>query len=287
MTNADRRRPWTWRRVARKAPLVAGKGLLGLAFILAALFPLAWLIISGFKSRTEVTHTPFQFFPEVWRWQNYAQILNDPAFLRAAALSFGGALVFALLSLTINSMAAYVFARLDFRFKTAAWLAVIGTMFIPWMAILLTSFIVVSQLRMLNTLAVLLLPAAASAGQIFFMRQFYYAVPRSLEEAALMDGAGPFRIFLSIFVPMSKPIFVVVAMTSFLGYWNSYVWPVMTLSNTKLYQIQQFLATFKAERSTELGLLMAGSALASAPVIILCLILQRYLVEGVKMTGIK
>lgn len=256
-------------------------------FALGALFPLAWLVVSGFKSRTEVNRTPFQFFPEVWRWENYAQILSDPAFLQTVFVTLGGALIFASLSLVVNSLAAYVFARLEFRFKPILWLIVIGTMLLPGMSILLTSFIVVSRLGMLDTLAVLILPGAASAAQIFFLRQFYLSVPKALEESALIDGAGRFRIFLSIFVPMSKPVFVVVAMTSFLAFWNSFVWPVMTISSPNLFQIQQYLALFRSERGSELGLLMAGSALAATPVIILCLVLQRYIVEGIKISGLK
>lgn len=280
-----RRRPG--RPLGTRILVVGGKAVLVLAFVLGALFPLAWLVISGFKSRTEVTRTPFQFFPEIWRWENYAQILGDPAFIRTVLVSLGGALLFAALSLVVNSFAAYVFARLEFRFKRVLWLLVIGTMFLPGMAILLTSFIVVSRLQMLDTLAVLVLPGAASAAQIFFLRQFYLSVPKALEESALIDGAGRFRIFLSIIVPMSKPVFVVVAMTSFLAFWNSYVWPVLVISSPELVQIQQYLATFRLERGAELGLLMAGSALAAAPVIILCLLLQRYIIEGIKISGIK
>ncbi|MFT4030189.1 MAG: carbohydrate ABC transporter permease [Protaetiibacter sp.] len=274
----------------RRAAKIVGtvlRTIIGVAFVLGALFPLAWLVVSGFKSRTEVTRSPFQFFPDVWRWENYTQILEDPAFLQAVFVSFSGALIFAALSLIVNSFAAYVFARLDFRFKKALWVLVISTMLLPGMAILLTSFVVVTRLHMLDTLFVLILPAAASATQIFFLRQFYLSVPLALEESARIDGAGRFRIFLSIFVPMSRPVFVVVAMTSFLAFWNSYVWPVLTISSPNLVQIQQYLATFRAERASELGLLMAGSALAAAPVIVLCLILQRYLVEGIRISGMK
>ncbi len=283
-------RPARHPRGARGPRIAAGllRGILVVAFLFGALFPLAWLVISGFKARNEVTRTPFQFFPEVWKWENYAQILSDPAFLRTVLVTLAGALIFAALSVAINSMAAYVFARLDFAFKRLVWVVVIGTMFLPGMAILLTSFIVVTRLHMLDTLAVLILPGAASAAQIFFLRQFYLSVPRALEESAFIDGAGRFRIFVSIFVPMSKPVFVVVAMTSFLAFWNSYVWPVMTISSPDLFQIQQYLASFRFERgNSELGLLMAGSALAAAPVIILCLVLQRYIVEGIKISGIK
>jgi len=264
-----------------------GKALAGAAFILAALFPLAWMVIAGFKSKTEVIQTPFQFFPEVWLWENYAQILADPTFTRTMLWTFLGAVLFTLLALTVNSLAAYAFARLDFRFKRTLWVLVITTMFIPGMTILLTSFIVVTNLQMLDTLAVLVIPGAASAGMIFFIRQFYLSVPASLEEAAMLDGCGRVRIFTHLFLPLSKPPFVVMGITAFLAYWNSYVWPILTITTPEQFVVQQYLATFRSERSTELGILMAGSVLAAAPVIILFLIFQRQIIGNIKLAGLK
>lgn len=264
-----------------------GKGLAGAVFILAALFPLAWMIIAGFKAKTEVISTPFQFFPEVWKWENYAQILADPTFTRTMLWTFLGAVLFTVLALAVNSLAAYAFARLDFRFKRTIWILVITTMFIPGMTILLTSFIVVTRLEMLDTLAVLVIPGAASAGMIFFIRQFYLSIPSSLEEAAMLDGCGRLRIFTHLFLPLSKPPFVVMGITAFLAYWNSYVWPILTITTPEQYVVQQYLATFRSERSTELGLLMAGSVLAAAPVIILFLIFQRQIIGNIKMAGLK
>lgn len=263
------------------------KALFGIIVILAALFPLAWMVIAGFKSKTEVVKTPFQFFPEVWMWENYAQILSDPTFLRTMSWTFAGAILFTLLALTINSIAAYAFARLDFRFKGVLWVVIITTMFVPGMTILLTSFVVVSELKMLDSLAVLVLPGAASAGTIFFIRQFYLSIPASLEEAAMLDGCSRFQIFWRLFLPLSRAPFVVMGITSFLAYWNSYVWPIMTITNPNMYVVQQYLATFRSERATELGMLMAGSVLAAAPVIILFLIFQKQIIGNIKMAGLK
>ncbi|WP_406248339.1 carbohydrate ABC transporter permease [Microbacterium sp. M] len=267
--------------------VIIGKVIAGVLFIVAALFPLAWMVIAGFKSKTEVIQTPFQFFPEVWRWENYAQILADPTFTRTMGWTFLGAVLFTLLNLSVNSLAAYAFARLDFRFKRTLWVAVITTMFIPGMTILLTSFIVVTRLSMLDTLAVLVIPGAASAATVFFIRQFYLNIPASLEEAAMLDGCGRVRIFFRIFLPLSKPPFVVMGITAFLAYWNSYVWPIMTITTPERFVVQQYLATFRSERSSELGLLMAGSVLAAAPVIILFLIFQRQIIGNIKMAGLK
>jgi multiple sugar transport system permease protein len=197
--------------------------------------------------------------------------------------------VFSLLSLVINSMAAYVFARLDFAFKRMTWTVTIATMFIPGMAILLTSFLVVAQLRMLDTLAVLVLPASASAAHMFFLRQFYLGLPKSLEEAALIDGCGRFSTFTRIFVPLSGPPFVIVGITSFLAYWNAYVWPTMTISDRNLFQIQQILVALRgtAGRFSDMGMLMAGSMIAALPAILLFLVFQKYIIEGAKLSGVK
>ena len=263
------------------------KGIVGAIFIAAALFPLAWMVIAGFKSKTEVIATPFQFFPEVWKWENYAQILADPTFLRTLGWTFLGAVLFTLLSLSVNSLAAYAFARLEFRFKKTLWVLVITTMFIPGMTILLTSFIVVTRLFMLDTLAVLVIPGAASAASVFFIRQFYLNIPSSLEEAAMLDGCGRIRIYFNLFLPLSKPPFVVMGITAFLAYWNSYVWPILTITSPDKYVLQQYLATFRSERNTELGLLMAGSTLAALPVVVLFLVFQRQIIGNIKMAGLK
>lgn len=260
---------------------------IGILVASIALFPLLWMAIAGFKAKTEVLSTPFRFFPERWLVGNYISILQDSMFLKSMIITFGGAVLFAALSLAINASAAYVFARLEFRFKRVLWVYVIMTMFIPGMAILVTSFIVVTKLQMLDTLAVLVLPGVASAGHMFFIRQFYLNIPLALEEAALIDGAGRFKIFTHIFLPMSYPVFVIVGIGSYLGYWNSFVWPTMTITNVNLFQIMQYLATFRSERGTEMGMLMAGSSLAAVPTIVLFLIFQKYIIRGIKISGLK
>lgn len=261
--------------------------VLATLIVVSTMLPLAWMVISGFKGKSEVVRTPFQFFPEIWIWQNYVDILGDPAFVQAMVMTFVGAIIFTVLSLAVNSFAAYAFARLDFRGKRFWWIFCITPMFIPGMAILLTSFVVVSNLGMLNTLAVLIIPGVAAAAQMFFIRQFYLNTPIALEEAALIDGASRWRIFWSIFLPQSQGVFVVVGVGSYLAYWNAYVWPILTIQDPGLQQIMQYLAGFRSERGNEWGLLMAGSTLAALPTIILVLVFQRYIVNGVRLAGMK
>lgn len=261
--------------------------IVGLGFAVMALLPLVWMVLAGFKENSEVTASPVKLLPTTWMVSNYTSIAADPTFLRSVALTGLGAVLFTVGSLLINSCAAYAFARLEFAGKTVLWVVAISTMFVPSMAILLTSFIMVTRLQMLDTLTVLILPGLASAGSMFFMRQFYLSIPSALEEAAMMDGAGRWRIFTQIFVPMSKPVFVVVGVISFLAYWNSFVWPVLTITSDELFVIQQYLADFRSERSPERGLLMAGSVLAALPVIILVLIFQRQIIGNIKIAGLK
>jgi multiple sugar transport system permease protein len=253
----------------------------------SVLFPLAWMAIAGFKGRDEVLRSPFQFFPDMWRFDNYVDIARDPQFSRAMAVTFVGALVFTALSLAVNSMAAYAFARLDFRGKRFWWLYCIMPMFIPTMAILLTSFMVVSKLGMLNTMAVLIVPGVASAAQMFFLRQFYLGIPMAVEEAARIDGANRWQVFVRIFLPQSGAPFAVMGITAYLAYWNAYVWPILTITDPNLMQIMQFLGTFRSDRGNDWGMLMAGSTLASLPTIVLLLVFQRFIVNGVRISGIK
>jgi multiple sugar transport system permease protein len=261
-------------------------GFVGLIAI-SCLLPLGWMLIAGFKGKNEILRTPFQFFPEIWRTENYARILGDPAFMQAMVITFLGAAIFTVLSLAVNSMAAYAFARLEFRGKRFFWIFCIVPMFIPGMAILLTSFMVVTNLGMLDTLAVLIIPGVASSFQMFFIRQFYLGTPVALEEAAMIDGASRWRIFTSIFLPQSMAPFVVVGVASFLGYWNAYVWPILTVQNPQLTQIMQYLGNFRNERANEWGLMMASSVLAALPTILLVLVFQRWIVNGIRISGLK
>ncbi|MGP4079236.1 carbohydrate ABC transporter permease [Pseudalkalibacillus sp. R45] len=261
--------------------------IIGLIVALISIFPLVWMAIAGFKSKSEVLAYPFKFFPSEWHFSNYVELFQSDAFLRSIFITLLGAVIFTILIIFVNSMAAYAFARLDFPFKNQLWIYVIMTLFIPSMAILIPSYIVVAKLKMLNTLAVLIIPGIASAINVFLIRQFYLNIPVELEEAALIDGASRFRIYWYIFLPLSVPVFVLVGIGAFLGYWNALIWPIMTISDERLYQIMQLLAYFRSEQSSDWSMIMAGSTISALPVIILFLFFQKYLIEGIKISGIK
>jgi multiple sugar transport system permease protein len=221
--------------------------------------------------------------------ENIQKLFTDKSypFLQSMASSAFVAVTAALLAVTINSMAAYAYARLEFRFKRVLWRSTIFTMYIPGITILITSFVVVNSLGMLDSYSVLILPGLASAYSIFFFRQFFLNMPMATEEAALIDGASRFRIFLSIFIPNAKSPYVIMGTGAFLGYWNSFLWPAMTVTSSKYMQVMQVIRSYNNMYSTSYGVVLAGSAIAALPPIIVFLIFQRYIVKGIVISGIK
>lgn len=264
--------------------------VIALIVTLISIFPLLWMILSSFKAGKEVLKAnPLRFFPTVWITENFQTLFTDTTypFLRAMFSSTFVSVTAAFLSITINSMAAYAYARLNFTFKKFLWRLTIFTMYIPGITILITSFVVVNSLGMLDSYWVLILPGLASAYSVFFFRQFFLNMPMATEEAALIDGASRFRIFLSIFIPNAKSPYVIMGTGAFLGYWNSFLWPAMTVTSSQYLQVMQVIRSYNNMYSNSYGVVLAGSALAALPPIIVFLCFQRYIVKGLMISGIK
>ncbi len=275
----------------KKKTLIA-KSMIGLVALLVAftaMFPLFWMILSSFKKNADIIAMPLRFWPTAWVWDNYELILFSKSFNIASSLlyTFVLAVSFTLLTLAVNASAAYGFARLDFPGKNVLWVLVMITMFIPGISTLVTSYTVVAKMGLVNTVWVLIIPGLASSGMIFFIRQFYLNFPLSLEEAALVDGSTPLKNFLYIFLPTSMPVFVIQGVGAFLGFWNSYLWPAITINKEQLYPIMLLLQFFRSQKAMKDGAVLAGAVITSLPPIILFLIFQRHIIEGIKMSGIK
>lgn len=264
-------------------------GVVTLAVAVTTLFPLFWMFISSFKKNADIIALPLRFWPTVWTTESYELILFSKNFDIGSSLLYTLALtvLFTVLTLTINSIAAYGFARLEFPGKNVLWALVMVTMFIPGISTLVTSYTIVAKMGMVNTIWVLIIPGLAGSGMIFFIRQFYLNFPLSLEEAALVDGSTPMKNFIYIFLPASGPVFVIQGVGAFLGFWNNYLWPAITISDEQLYPIMLTLQFFKAQRAMKDGAVLAGSVITSLPPIILFLIFQRHIIEGIKMSGLK
>jgi multiple sugar transport system permease protein len=247
------------------------------------------MIVSSFKLDREVWAYPFRFFPNKWLPNNYQTLFTSKRvdYVQALLNTAFVAVIHVTLKLAIETMSAYAYARLEFRFKTLMWRVTLFTMFIPNIAILLTSFVTVKQLGMLDTFWVLIIPSLAGAYGIFFYRQFFLNIPLSMEEAALVDGASRFRIYWNVFLPNAKAPMVLLGTGSFIGVWNSFIWPSLTITSPTKYQVMQVIRSFRNMYSEAFGVVMAASAIGAIPPLIVFLIFQRYIIKGMLISGIK
>ena len=264
--------------------------------VFIALFPFLWVLLSSFKPLTEIQSIEFHFFPKKWTLSNYVSLFNGnsvlfprgSSFLKSLGMTFIVTITSLVLSLSINSLAAYAFARLRFPLKKLFWFLYAINMFVPNIAVLIPCYYVVTKLGMINSIWVLILPGVSYIWSVFFYRQFYYGVPLELEEAALIDGCSRFKVFFKIFLPLSVTPFIIMGLSVFQGYWNSYIWPSMTVfGNANLYQVNQLIAYFRNTQGTAWDVLLAGTIISSIPSIVILIVMNKYLSEGIKITGIK
>lgn len=263
--------------------------LVALAVAAVSLFPLLWMFLASFKNKQEVLATPLRMFPKEWISTNYEAVListKNPLF-HAMLMTFIVAVLGVVFSLLVNMMAAYAFARMEFFGKRFLWVYCLITMYVPGLTILITSYLVVHSLNMINTIWVLLVPGIAGGYNIFFFRQFFLNIPASLEDAARIDGCGRFRIFWSVFLPLSVTPMVVQGAGIFIGYWNSFMWPSITVTDKTIQQVMPIIRAFQTDYGTEYGRIMAATCLAVIPPIVLFAIFQKHIVKGFVLSGLK
>lgn len=251
------------------------------------LAPFVWMVLGSLKSATEASQYPPTLLPSTFAWSNYREVFTSVPFLRYIFNSFLVASSVTLVALLFHSMAAYALARLSFPGRNVLFVLMIATLMVPFSITLIPSFIVVRSLGWLDTYWALIVPAIFNAFGIFLLRQFYLGLPEELEEAALLDGDTPAGIFLHIALPLSRPILATLAVFFWLANWNNYLWPLIVTSSTNMRVIQIGVASFAGEHSTQWQLIMAGSTIAAIPGLILYLFMQRYLIEGIKLSGLK
>ena len=197
------------------------------------------------------------------------------------------ALSVSVISLALDTMAGYAFARMDFPGKNVLFLLVMGTMMIPFQVIMLPLFVEVFKLGLINTYAGLILPRATSAFGIFMMRSFFISLPKGLEEAGRIDGAGEFRIFWKIMLPQCKAAVVSLFIFHFMAQWNDLLYPLILTTSDSKKTLPAGLATFMGTHVVEYGLIMAGACLSILPIFILYLFAQKQFVQGIAMSGMK
>ena len=264
--------------------------IFGGLLVFLALFPFFWMILSSFKLKRDVFAIPLQFFPKSLNPVNYQNIVKDKNYpiLNAMRITFAVSAFSAVLAMFVNTMAAYSFARLEFKFKKLIWAICISTMYIPGIAILITSYLVVHAMNILDTFWVLALPGVASGYSIFFFRQFFLNLPNSLEDAALIDGCSRFRIYWNVFIPLSVSPLIVMGAGCFIGYWNSFIWPSMTVpNNAALMQMMQVVRSYSSFYGADYGSVLAAACVDAIVPVCVFFIFQRWIVQGVVLSGLK
>ena len=259
--------------------------------VLALLFisPLVFMILTSFKTSNDAAAVGASWIPSPFTTQAYDSIMSATGtpVLRWFANSLIAALGNALLVVITSAMAAYALARMNFRGQKLVFAAIIATLFVPPVILIIPNYLIVGELQWLNTLIAVIVPTAASAFGVFFLRQFFLGIPLELEEAARLDGASPLGIFTKVVLPLSRPALATLALLSLLSNWNDFLWPVYVLYGPEAQTLPAGLSTLQSANNVRYDLLMAGAVIASVPVLILFVFLQRFIIEGVSRSGLK
>jgi multiple sugar transport system permease protein len=280
------------RQPRRKPPGMAARtaGLYAvLVFVaLAIILPLVWILITSFKSDGDVISNPYGVVPDPASVDAYSTLASgqQPIFLWLLN-SFAAATLQTVLVLVTASLGAYALARLEFRGKKIVFGVIIGTLLVPPVIFLIPNYLIVQNLGWLDTIWAITVPGAAGAFGIFFLRQFFIGLPSEIEEAARIDGAGDFRIFSQIVLPLSRPALATLAILTFLSNWNDFLWPIYVLLSPERLTLQPGLSQLQGAYSTHFSIVMAGAVIASVPVLILFGIAQKQIVESVASSAVK
>jgi multiple sugar transport system permease protein len=267
-------------------------GLYAILLLLTAVFavPLLWMVLTSLKSYPDAQRIPPTWLPDPIDVYGYRQLISagsqNPV-LRWFANSMLAAALQVLLVLATASMAAYALARMRFRGRGVMFGVIVATLFVPPATLIIPNFLIVDTLNWLDTLLVIVVPGAASAFGVFFLRQFFLSLPGELEEAARLDGASQWQIFTRVVLPLSKPALATLAVLAFLTNWNDFLWPIFVLFSAENLTLPAGLGLLQGAYQTDYPVVMAGAVLASVPVLILFVIAQRYIIEGVSRSGLK
>lgn len=274
MVHASRRK-----KIGAHALLIIGS--------LIMIMPFLWMVSTSFKSFTESMQVPPTIFPKGFKFQNYLEVFEKINFaqyylntmiITAARTAF---------QLILCSLAAYAFARLRFPGKNIIFITILSVLMVPSQVIMIPSFVIMRELGWIDTFYAIIVPGIFSAFGTFLLRQFFMAIPKELDEAAKIDGCSFFGIYWRIILPLSKPALVSLAIFTILASWNDFLWPLIVTNSDEMRVLSIGIATFQGQYATDYPLLMAGALMATAPMIVIFLFLQKYFIEGIALSGVK
>ncbi|MDX3247106.1 carbohydrate ABC transporter permease [Streptomyces sp. ME18-1-4] len=265
--------------------VIASLGLL----VMAA--PLLWMALSAFKTKKDLTASPPVWLPSQWTLSNFSELFDQLDMPRYFMNSLIVAVLVTVCNLLFCSMVGYALAKLDFTGRSRVFGIVLIALMVPGNLLILPLYVLMNKLSLIDTYAGLVLPFAAGAFGVFLMRQFMQSVPDELLEAARIDGAGEWYIFFRIVLPLVRPALATLAIFTFLGSWNNFVWPLIATNDPGKYTLPVALATFANDPNRTIaggnGMLMAGSLLVVLPVLVVFIVLQRHFTQGIATAGLK
>ena len=252
------------------------------------LFPFLWMISTSLKETQYLLQFPPQWIPNPVNIQNYIDVWDLVPLAKGFQNSFTIAIIGTFGVLFSSSLAGFSFAKLEFPGRDKLLILLMSAMMIPGMVLLIPQFLLFKELEWINTFKPLIIPSFFGAiYETFFFRQYYRTIPQDLIDAAQIDGASTFTIYLRIAVPLAKPVFATLSVLAFMWRWNDYMGPLIYLSDIEKQTLPVMIGTFQSQYSTAYGLMMAASVLSILPIIVLFFFMQRYFVEGITMSGLK
>lgn len=260
-----------------------------LAASLVTILPFVWTLLSSFKPGGEIRQVPPTFFPETFTVENYRTVLNDPAlplltFYRNSTVV---AISNVFTNLLTSSLFGYVFAKFNFVGKRVLFWYIMAQLMIPFQVTMIPGYLILAKLGLINNLLGLIVPSAVSAFGIFLMRQFIQTLPDELLDAARVDGASEWRIYLQIVLPQLRPALATLGLLTFLFNWNAYLWPLIVLSEQQVRTLPIILTWYANQHSNQLHLSMAAAVLVMMPILVFFIGMQRWIVQGITLSGLK
>jgi multiple sugar transport system permease protein len=257
----------------------------GLGLITVA--PFLWMVLTSFKDLPEILTYPPVWWPKRFILDNYVNAFSSAPFGRYYFNSVFIAITVTIGQIVTCSMAAFAFARLQFRGRDVLFYIFLGTMMIPGQVTMIPSFMMLYWLGWIDSYAAMIVPGLASAFGTFLLRQFFMTIPRDLEDAASIDGCGRFGLLWRIILPLSKPALATLAVFTFMGVFNDFLWALIVVSSEEMRTVQLGLAIFRDRYQTDWGQLMAASVTATLPILLVFFVAQKYFIKGITLSGLK
>jgi multiple sugar transport system permease protein len=253
---------------------------------LAFLTPLIYMVATSLKAPADVFSVPPTLVGSEVRWKNYAEAFTFTPFLRYLVNGVIVATAGTAITVAVAALSGYAFSRLRWRGRNLVFAGFLATLMIPQEVLVVPMYIMMQKLSWVNTFTALIVPWAFTAFGAFLLRQFFLTIPHELDDAARVDGAGPVRTFLSVMLPLARPSLAVLAVFTFISYWNSFIWPLVVINDVpKLATVPLGLQQFFSSQSSNWHLVMAASTVSMAPTVIILILLQRHLVRGIVTSG--